>query len=50
MTKRKKKRRLVALVPRMGPATNVRPAGAHRDEREMERSIVKLALRKFEAE
>jgi hypothetical protein len=50
MTKQKKKRRLVALVPRMGPATNVRPAGAHRDLREPERSIVKLELRKFEAE
>ncbi len=50
MTKRKKRRRLVALVPRLGPAVNVRPAGAHRDRRALERSIVKLELRKFEAD
>jgi hypothetical protein len=46
MSKRKKKHRLIALVPRMGPPTNLRPAGAHRDERR----VAKLELRKFEAE
>jgi hypothetical protein len=50
MPSKKKRRRLVALVPPKGPATNVRPAGAHRDRRMVERSIVKLELRKFEAE
>lgn len=50
MPTEKKKRRLIALVPPKGPATNIRPAGAHRDRREVERSIVKLELRKFEAE
>jgi hypothetical protein len=50
MSKAKKKRRVVALVPRMGPPQNLRPAGAHRDRRDDDRRIVKLELRKFEAE
>jgi hypothetical protein len=45
---RKRKHKLVALVPPRGPATNVRPAGAHRDKREPTRDIVKIELRKFE--
>jgi hypothetical protein len=38
------------MLPRMGPATNVRPAGAHKSRREVARAIVKAELRKFEEE
>jgi hypothetical protein len=50
MSKRKKKMKLVALLPPKGPPTNVRPGGAHRDRREPGRDVVKIELRKFEAE
>jgi hypothetical protein len=50
VAKRKPKLKLVALLPPKGPPTNVRPAGAHRSAREVDRSIVKIELRKFEAE
>ncbi len=50
MSKPKKKRRLVALVPRLGPPENLRPGGAHRNRRREDRAIVKLELRKFEAD
>ena len=50
MAKRKRKHRLLAMLPRMGPATNVRPAGAHKSRREVARAIVKAELRKFEEE
>jgi len=46
MKKRKKKaRRKMPLVPRRGPPSNLRPAGAHADKRRHKRSDVKDALR-----
>lgn len=33
-------------VPRLGPPTNLRPAGAHKDERRKTRAEEKAALRK----
>jgi hypothetical protein len=50
MGKRKPKFKLVALLPPKGPPTNVRPGGAHRDRRDVGRSLVKAELRKFEPE
>jgi hypothetical protein len=50
MPKRKRQRKLLALLPPRGPATNVRPAGAHRDKRALARNIVKIELRKFDEE
>jgi hypothetical protein len=50
VAKRKPKHKLMALLPPKGPPANVRPAGAHRSAREIDRSIVKVELRKFEAE
>jgi hypothetical protein len=50
MPKRKRKHKLVALLPPKGPPINVRPAGAHKDRRTEDRTIVKVELRKFEAE
>jgi hypothetical protein len=38
------------MLPRMGPATNVRPAGPHKNLREVARGVVKAELRKFEEE
>lgn len=46
----KRKRKLIALMPAKGPPTNLRPAGAHRNRRELTRNIVKAELRKFEEE
>ena len=36
-------------VPRLGPATNLRPAGPHVDKRRESRAQVKAALRKASA-
>ena len=44
-----KKRRPINLVPRLGPPTNIRPAGAHEDKRREKRATVKAALRRAEA-
>ena len=46
----KKKRRPVFLVPPRGPATNLRPAGAHDDETAYDRKKEKAALRREIAE
>lgn len=46
----KKKRRPVLLVPPRGPATNLRPAGAHDDETVYDRKKEKAALRREIAE
>ena len=46
----KKKRRPVLLVPPRGPATNLRPAGAHDDETAYNRKKEKAALRREIAE
>jgi hypothetical protein len=50
VAKRKRKHKLLALLAARGPATNLRPAGAHRDKREPARDVVKIELRKFEEE
>ncbi len=43
---RKKRRRLVQIVPRLGPATNLRPAGAHESRKLYDRKREKAALRR----
>ena len=40
----KKKRRKAALMPRLGPPTNLRPAGAHESLRRYNRKRTKAAL------
>ncbi len=40
------KRPLPVDVPRLGPPTNLRPAGAHTDKRKRSRAEEKAALRK----
>jgi hypothetical protein len=45
MPKRPKRRR-AELVPRLGPATNVRPAGAHQDQKLYDRKKIKAVLRR----
>lgn len=42
----KKKRRKAAFVPRLGPATNLRPAGAHESLKRYNRKRQKAALRR----
>jgi len=42
----RKKRRKITLVPRLGPATNLRPAGAHASAKLYNRKKIKAALRK----
>ena len=42
----RKKRRKVRIVPRLGPATNLRPAGAHESRKLYNRKRIKAALRK----
>ena len=44
----KKKRAKRVLVPRMGPATNVRPAGAHKSKKLYDRQKMKAIFRKDE--
>lgn len=45
--KRRRKRR---LVPRLGPAVNLRPAGAHESRKLYDRKRIKAALRREEDE
>jgi len=40
------KRRRRRLVPRLGPATNLRPAGAHESKKLYDRKRIKAALRR----
>jgi hypothetical protein len=47
---KKKRRSAVLLVPPRGPATNLRPAGAHDDESAYDRKKEKAALRREIAE
>jgi hypothetical protein len=47
---KKKRRPAVLLVPPRGPATNLRPAGAHDDESAYDRKKEKAALRREIAE
>ncbi len=44
--KKKKRRRPLAIVPPMGPATNLRPAGAHDSIKQYNRKREKAALRR----
>jgi hypothetical protein len=52
-----KKRKRKSVVPRLGPPTNLRPAGAHKDKRkkartELERAALadEAAFERFETE
>jgi hypothetical protein len=42
--KRRKRRRKAALKPRMGPATNLRPAGAHKTKKRYSRKRNKAII------
>lgn len=44
----KKKRRKATVVPPLGPATNLRPAGAHKSKRLYDRNKMKAIFRKEE--
>lgn len=47
MAKRNKRCRTeLALVPRLGPATNLRPAGAHENKKLYDRKKIKAVLRR----
>jgi hypothetical protein len=48
-TKKKQVKRRVALVPRQGPPTNLRPAGVHEDRRRKTRSETEKAALEDEA-
>jgi hypothetical protein len=37
-------------VPRLGPPSNLRPAGAHKNKKHLTRSVKKLDVRRMEAE
>jgi len=50
MTSRRRRRKPPALVPRRGPATNLRPAGAHESLKRFNRKKAKSALRQELAE
>lgn len=43
----KRKRRKAKLVPRLGPAQNLRPAGAHRSKKLYNRKRHKAALENY---
>jgi hypothetical protein len=47
---KKKRRKPPIIVPRLGPPTNLRPAGAHDDETSYDRNKEKAALRREIAE
>ena len=44
----KKKRRKAKIVPPLGPATNIRPAGAHKSRKLYDRNTLKAIFRKDE--
>ncbi len=44
MTKRRRRRKTPAIVPRRGPAVNLRPAGAHESTKRYNRKKLKIAL------
>ena len=48
MKKRKRRRIAETIVPRLGPPTNLRPAGAHESARHYNRKKHKAALRREE--
>ena len=43
----KRKRRKAVLVPRLGPAQNLRPAGAHESKKHYNRKRQKAALNRY---
>jgi hypothetical protein len=43
---KKKRRRAVLIVPRLGPPQNLRPAGAHESIKRYNRQRLKAALRR----
>jgi len=47
---KKRRRKLRAIVPRLGPPTNLRPAGAHESPKHYNRNKMKAALRRENAE
>jgi hypothetical protein len=46
MTKKRRRRKLPKIVPRRGPATNLRPAGTHESTKRYNRKKLKVALQK----
>ncbi len=44
MTKKRRRRKLPKIVPRRGPAINLRPAGAHESIKRYNRKKLKIAL------
>ena len=46
MTRKRRRRKVATLVPRLGPATNLRPAGAHESAKRYNRKKLKIALEK----
>jgi hypothetical protein len=44
MTKKRRRRAPLKIVPRLGPATNLRPAGAHESSKRYNRKKLKIAL------
>ena len=50
MAKKKRRRKVSVLVPRLGPPTNLRPAGAHESLKRYNRKKLKAALRQEEDE
>ncbi|MEO6834300.1 MAG: hypothetical protein ABI231_00095 [Candidatus Tumulicola sp.] len=48
--KKRRRRKPQKLVPRLGPATNLRPAGAHESIKRYNRKKLKTALRQEVAE
>jgi hypothetical protein len=45
---KKRKRRKRKLVPRLGPAINLRPAGAHKSRKLYDRKKIKAVLRELD--
>lgn len=43
---KKRRRRLLKIVPRLGPATKLRPAGAHESRKSYNRKREKAAIRR----
>ena len=50
MPKKKRRLKALAIVPRLGPPVNLRPAGAHESIKRYNRKKLKAALRREEDE
>jgi hypothetical protein len=46
IVRKKRRRKTPRIVPRMGPATNIRPAGAHESVKRYNRKRLKTQLRR----